>query len=172
MIKSTIIMFLITCLFFSCDDSSTTGPIKNKIQTSGTFSYSLDGDSFTVNVPEGAGQCIIFGDSTKWHISVSGSDSKENSDAEISKIVFFGFTKNNKTGSIASWFSDSTIQFGFYDKQGNAYNSHNGTITFTKFPNKTGDSLSGTIEAVLINVNNMDTKQLIAEFNLVCESFN
>ncbi|HON09813.1 MAG: hypothetical protein GX089_08530 [Fibrobacter sp.] len=170
--RINIFMLLVTCLFFGCDDSGTTGPVKNKIKTSGTFSYTLDGNSFTVNVPEGAGQCIILGDSTMWNISVSGSDSKENSEAKISMIVFFGFTKSNKTVSIARGFSDSTVQFGFYDNQRNAYNSPSGTITFTNFPKKTGDPLSGTINATLTNVNNMKEKQFSAEFSLICESIN
>lgn len=167
-----IIMLVSMCLFVSCFDDSGTGPAKQVYKTSGSYSITYDGDTYNCSVPEGAGSCSILGDSTMYHIVVNGSDSKENSEADKSKLVFWGYIKESKTGILSLGQSDSTFVFGFYDSTGACYRADDGTITFTTFPLQAGDTLKGTISGTMNSIIRYDPKPFSADFSLICERFN
>jgi len=156
----------------SCFDDPGTGPAKQVFKTSGNYSITYDGDTYNYSVPEGAGYCSILGDSTMYHIEVNGSDSRENLEAEKSKLVFWGYIKESKTGIISLGQSDSTFVFGFYDSTGSCYRGSNGTIKFTTFPLHAGDTLKGTISGTMNSIIKYDPKSFSAQFSLTCESFN
>jgi hypothetical protein len=169
-----IIMLVSMCLFVSCFDDPGTGPAKRVCQTSGNYSITYDGDTYNYSVPEGAGFCRILGDSTMYHIEVNCSDSRENFEADKSRLVFWGFIKKSKIGILSSSSSstDSTFVFGFYDSTGSCYRANKGTINFTTFPLQAGDTLKGTITGTMNSIIKYDPKSFSAQFSLTCESFN